>query len=223
MSLKILVVEDEVVLRENLRELLEMESYNVKTAGNGMEGLNMLESFIPDLILCDIKMVEMDGYEFIRRIRDINTFRNIPFIYLSAKVEREDIRLGMNLGADDYLLKPFRRADLLTAIEMRLKRKEELQSALLEKIAEKTRKEDEDREKFFTLIQALTKMEKKIVMAIAEGLTTNEIAAKFFISAKTVENHRYNIARKLNLQGANSVLSFALRNREHFMRSLSAA
>lgn len=223
MAIKILIVEDEQVLRENLCELLSMEGYEIRSAGNGIEGLKVLSNFIPDLILCDIKMSDMDGYEFIKSLRQSSVFVNIPFIYLSAKVEREDIRLGMNLGADDYLLKPFKRSDLLSAIDMRLKRKHELESGVREMYEEQNRKIKEEKEKFIQQIQALTKMEKKIVAAIADGLTTNEIAERFFISAKTVENHRYNIARKLNLQGANSVLAFALIHRNYFSSATEAA
>ncbi len=167
-------------------------------------------------------MVEMDGYEFIKALRNSPAFTNIPFIYLSAKVEKDDIRLGMNLGADDYLLKPFKRADLLAAIEMRLKRKSELEVGVSGKQLEASRRSEEERAQFSLLIQSLTKMERKVVMAIAEGLTTNEIAERYFISAKTVENHRYNIAKKLKLQGANSVLAFALINRMHFAKSSAA-
>jgi two-component system, OmpR family, response regulator len=222
MAVKILVVEDEQVLRENLRELLEMESYEVKTAANGVEGLRALHSYLPDLILCDIKMVEMDGYEFIRSLRNSPAFTNIPFIYLSAKVEKDDIRQGMNLGADDYLLKPFKRAELLKAIEVRLRRKEEFESAVTNKQSEEKQRSEEERNQFSLLIQTLTRTERKIVMSIAEGLTTNDIAEKFFISPKTVENHRYNIAKKLKLQGANSVLAFALTNRRHFLKNSAA-
>lgn len=223
MSIKILIVEDELVLRENLCELLSMEGYEIRSAANGVEGLRVLGNFMPDLILCDIKMADMDGYEFIKSLRQSPVFVNISFIYLSAKVEREDIRLGMNLGADDYLLKPFKRSDLISAIDMRLKRKQELESRVRELYEEQNRKIREEKEKFIQQIQALTKMEKKIIAAIADGLTTNEIAERFFISSKTVENHRYNIARKLNLQGANSVLAFALIHRNYFSSATEAA
>lgn len=208
---RILLIEDEKVLRDNLRELIELNGLNIKTAANGEEALQMLSTVMPDLIICDIKMPGMSGYDVLDKVRSIPEFVAIPFIFLSAKVESEDIRTGMNLGADDYLTKPVTRHDLLSAIHSRLKRADVLRDSAYDniksRIAETINVSVADVEQ---RLDKLSRTEKKIVQLIADGRTSPEIAESLFISPKTVENHRYNISRKLGLKGAHSVLSFAL-------------
>ncbi|MBE2272492.1 MAG: hybrid sensor histidine kinase/response regulator [Anaerolinea sp.] len=119
---KILVVEDEKYLLEDIMELLQYTYFEVAGTPNGQEAIRMAQADPPDLILCDIMMPGMDGYEVLNHIRDNPITENIPFIFLSAKADRESLRQGMNMGADDYISKPFTSAELLTAINMRLKR-----------------------------------------------------------------------------------------------------
>lgn len=126
MNKKILLIEDNLEMRENTAEILELASYQVITAENGREGVKKARSLQPDLIICDIMMPEMDGYETLYLLSKNEETKNIPFIFLSAKAEKSDARKGMNLGADDYLTKPFEEMELLHAIETRLKRSEEL-------------------------------------------------------------------------------------------------
>ncbi|MDV7138428.1 response regulator [Maribacter sp. TH_r10] len=119
---KVLLIEDDPVLRENTAELLELSDYKVYTASNGKKGVNVAKEKLPDVIICDIMMPELDGYGVLEQLgKDIDT-KYIPFIFLSAKTERKDIRKGMNLGADDYLTKPFEESELISAIESRLAR-----------------------------------------------------------------------------------------------------
>ncbi|MGI8501040.1 MAG: EAL domain-containing response regulator [Hassallia sp.] len=117
---KILVIEDEKFVRENLLELLEAEDFQTVPAANGRIGLELVTSENPDLILCDMMMPEIDGYGVLATLRQNPVTATIPFIFLTAKSSRSDFRQGMNLGADDYLTKPFTRAELLSAIEGRL-------------------------------------------------------------------------------------------------------
>ena len=117
---KVLFIEDDAVLRENTAELLELLDYEVITAGNGKIGVDLAKKKFPDIIVCDIMMPEMDGYEVLRQLSEKPSTQNIPFIFLSAKTEHKDIRKGMNLGADDYLTKPFEEEELIGAIESRL-------------------------------------------------------------------------------------------------------
>ncbi|WP_081210148.1 response regulator [Salegentibacter sediminis] len=124
---KILIVEDDKILRENTRELLEMENYNVFTAENGKEGMDAAKRLKPDLIISDILMPVMDGYQLLKNLIQDRETREIPVIFLSAKSEAEDIRTGMNMGADDYLTKPFHERDLLLAIRTRLAKREKFQ------------------------------------------------------------------------------------------------
>ena len=119
---KVLLIEDDSVLRENTAELLELSDYEVVTASNGKKGVKAAKIYLPDVIVCDIMMPELDGYGVLEKLSKIESTMHIPFIFLSAKTEKEDIRKGMNLGADDYLTKPFEEKDLINAIESRLAR-----------------------------------------------------------------------------------------------------
>ncbi|MFN4762400.1 response regulator [Gillisia sp. Q332] len=117
---KILLIEDDVTVRENTAELLELSGYEVITASNGKQGVEKAHECNPDIIVCDIMMPEMDGYGVLQELsKELQTV-NVPFIFLSAKTEHKDIRKGMDLGADDYLTKPFEEEDLLSALESRL-------------------------------------------------------------------------------------------------------
>jgi diguanylate cyclase len=117
---KILVIEDEELVRNNILEILDTVDFRVIGASNGGIGVQMAQEHLPDLILCDVMMPELDGYEVLAALRKNPVTATIPFIFLTAKGDKTDIRQGMNLGADDYLTKPFRRKELLGAIEARL-------------------------------------------------------------------------------------------------------
>ena len=119
---KVLLIEDDSVLRENTAELLELLDYEVVTASNGKKGVKAAKTHLPNVIVCDIMMPELDGYGVLKKLGKDKSTMHIPFIFLSAKTEKEDIRKGMNLGADDYLTKPFEENDLINAIESRLAR-----------------------------------------------------------------------------------------------------
>ncbi len=117
---KILLIEDDTVLRENTAELLELSDFKVTTASDGKQGLKAAKTNSPDIIICDIMMPELDGYEVLASLSKNDKTKYIPFIFLSAKTEHEDIRKGMNLGADDYITKPFTEDELVSAINSRL-------------------------------------------------------------------------------------------------------
>jgi two-component system, sensor histidine kinase and response regulator len=117
---KILVIEDEMNVRENIVELLESEDFEVFSAKDGFEGIFLAQAHSPELILCDVTMPELDGYGVLSNLRKDPDIAITPFIFLTAKAASEEIRQGMNLGADDYLTKPFSRQELLTTIKARL-------------------------------------------------------------------------------------------------------
>ena len=117
---KILVIEDERNVRENIVELLEAESFEVFSAKDGFEGIFLAQVHSPELILCDVNMPELDGYGVLNTLRKDPEIAITPFIFLTAKAASEEIRQGMNLGADDYLTKPFSRQELLATIKARL-------------------------------------------------------------------------------------------------------
>ncbi|BDD01493.1 response regulator [Persicobacter psychrovividus] len=120
---KILVVEDEHHIRENLVDFLTFKKYQVAGAANGIEGLELYDSFKPDLVICDVMMPQMDGYEFLNVLRNEKKHHHIPFLFLTAKASRQDFREGMNAGADDFITKPFTFQEVEEAIESRMNQK----------------------------------------------------------------------------------------------------
>jgi CRP/FNR family transcriptional regulator, polysaccharide utilization system transcription regulator len=121
----VLVINDTKELRQNIVELLTLSGYNTLTAENGKKGLEVLSKHEPDLILCAVAMPKLDGYGVLRAVQNIPGMTNVPFIFLGSKTENKDSRKGMNLGADDYLIKPLNE-DLLEVISMRLKKREQI-------------------------------------------------------------------------------------------------
>ncbi|MBS1618837.1 MAG: response regulator, partial [Bacteroidetes bacterium] len=119
---KILLIEDNADVRENTAEILELAKFQVVTAANGKIGVDMAIKEKPDLIICDIMMPELDGYGVLHMLGRQTETASIPFIFLTAKTERADIRKGMEMGADDYLTKPFDDIELLNAIETRFRK-----------------------------------------------------------------------------------------------------
>jgi DNA-binding response OmpR family regulator len=128
MNKTILVIEDNNDIRENTAEILELAGYNTFTAENGKKAVEIALKELPSLIVCDIMMPELDGYGVLHLLKKNKLTENIPFIFLTAKTERSDMRKGMEMGADDYITKPFDDIELLNAIEMRLRKFEVLQS-----------------------------------------------------------------------------------------------
>ena len=130
----ILIVEDEYQLLEDICELLSFEGYATLTAHNGQEGVALAQMHVPDLIVSDVMMPMLDGYEMLRALRADPRTARIPLIFLTARTEREDIRYGMDLGADDYLIKPFTYEELLNAVHARLSRQDVLVRDVEEKV-----------------------------------------------------------------------------------------
>ncbi|HMO31382.1 MAG TPA: response regulator [Lacibacter sp.] len=126
----ILLIEDNADIRENTSEILELAGYKVFTAENGKLGLEQAMAHKPDLIICDIMMPVLDGYGVLHVLQKNDELRFVPFIFLSAKSERTDLRKGMEMGADDYITKPFTETELLSAIESRLRKTEMLQQEM---------------------------------------------------------------------------------------------
>jgi DNA-binding LytR/AlgR family response regulator len=124
--MKILLIEDDKNIRSNIKYVLEASNYKVFSAEDGKEGIQLAKEVIPDLVICDILMPVLDGYQVKNELSADPKTASIPFIFLSAKSKKCDVRAGMNLGADDYLTKPFKTEDLLNAVEVRLSRTAEL-------------------------------------------------------------------------------------------------
>jgi len=153
---KILVIEDDEDVRQNISTLLEEENFLVVTANNGKIGIDKAKEFLPDLIICDILMPEASGYDVLDELSKSQLTRSVPFIFLTAKVDRGDIRHGMELGADDYLFKPFKAEELLKAIQSRLKKHESIIADFIEDKSSnpkrgKNKKYDPDEKLFLTV------------------------------------------------------------------------
>lgn len=130
----VLLIEDDTALRENTAELLELSDYNVITSPNGKIGITKAKEEKPDIIVCDIMMPEVDGYGVLEALSHDTNTNQIPFIFVSAKTEHKEIRKGMDLGADDYLTKPFEEDELLSAIESRLAKAQIISKILQEQV-----------------------------------------------------------------------------------------
>jgi DNA-binding LytR/AlgR family response regulator len=136
----ILVIEDDDSVRENICTLLKEEGYQVFSASNGKDGIEITKKELPCLIICDILMPQLSGYEVLEELSRGKKTKTIPFIYLTARVEREDIRKGMQLGADDYLFKPFKAHELLDAISIRLNKRDVIIASNLKNKASQKKK-----------------------------------------------------------------------------------
>lgn len=182
MNQKILVIEDNREMLENISDILKLASYDVIGASNGKEGIQLAQSSSPDLILCDIVMPEHDGYEVLHILNKNKKTSDIPFIFLSAKAEKSDFRTGMNLGADDYLVKPFDGHELLTVIEKSIQKNHMLKTSFRDTVWGQGFIEFKDREskelsKLIKGKQKRTFYKKEIIYN--EGDTAHDI---FFIS-----------------------------------------
>ena len=190
--MKILVVEDEPEMRRNLATVLRMENFEPITANDGQAGLHLIHQEIPDLILCDVMMPEMDGYELLAALRREPRTAAVPFIFLTAKGEKPDIRAGMRLGADDYLTKPVARCDLLDAIRSRLARA--IQQAV------PNFKPDFSSPKPLVTRLKLSPRVAEALLWVAQGKTNPEIARIIDCSESTVKKHVLKIFSQLNVE-----------------------
>jgi DNA-binding NarL/FixJ family response regulator len=189
---KILVIEDEPEMRRNLTTILRLERFNPLAAPNGRAGVQLAKREMPDLILCDVMMPELDGYGVIAALRADPETVAIPFIFLTAKGEKPDIRAGMNLGADDYLTKPVAKPDLLAAIRSRLARA--VQQAVPEF------KPNFDSAKPLEAVLGLTPRVAETLLWLAQGKTNSEIATILGNSESTVKKHVLEIFEKLGVE-----------------------
>lgn len=127
---KVLIIDDDESIRESTQTLLEVVGYEVKVAEDGAKGIKLALEFIPDIIICDIAMPIMDGYSVLNELGKNSKTSSIPFIFLTAKIEMSDLKQGMQLGADDYICKPFTSSELMKSIEIRLEKKNKLRESL---------------------------------------------------------------------------------------------
>ncbi|MBE7498010.1 MAG: response regulator transcription factor [Verrucomicrobiaceae bacterium] len=198
--MKILVIEDEALTRDNIALILRMEGYETCTAADGRQGIAAALETRPDLILCDITMPDADGHTVLAQVRAHETTRSTPFIFLTARGDRADLRHGMNLGADDYLTKPASASEILAAIRARLER---------ENLRERGFAPDFSSPEPLQQL-GITQREAEVLLWIAQGKSNGEIGAILGATENTVKKHVQHIFGKLGLESRNAAMVLAL-------------
>ncbi len=203
MKRRILLIEDHAQMRENMSLLLELNDYDVTTAEDGRVGLEKALAAPPDVILCDVMMPHLDGFGVLAAVRADPDLSGIPFLFLTAKGEKQDLRTGMNLGADDYLTKPVAEVDLLAALEARFQR--------LSALRQKQSTFNPDFSDPAPLLRlGLTDREAEVLLWVAQGKSSPDIAAILGISEATAKKHVCNILAKLGCETRSAATLLAL-------------
>lgn len=201
---KLLLIDDDPNLILLVKDYLEFRGYEVITANNGVQALKVLEDFLPDLIICDIMMPEMDGYALVEQVRKDARTAWIPVIYLSAKGQTQDRVQGLNVGADVYMVKPFEPEELVAQVESSLRQLKRFNKA-------KRSVSPELSERFQVPADVeLTRTETKVVQLVAQGLANREIAEQLNVSQRTIESHVSNMLNKTRLNNRTELARWAI-------------
>lgn len=199
---RILVIEDQAPLRRNLALMLELEGYEVLTAENGTRGIALALAEAPALVVCDIMLPEKDGHFVLQTLRADPRTATTPFIFLTARGAAADLRIGMNFGADDYLVKPVQSADLLASIQARLARAQAVE-ARIQSAGTGDGGFAPDFSSALPLKNAfgLTGREAETLLWAAQGKSNGAIATILGMSEKTVKQHLGAVFQKLGVEG----------------------
>ena len=226
---KILVVDDDLTLRKVLQNSLEQKGYQVVTVGSGKDALAMFDRDVPDIIISDVSMPEMNGFEFCRQLRSQPSGKLIPFIFLSAKNELNDRVRGHSIGADSYISKPFEMKELLANIEALIERSRRVHAEiihLIEQLANPQFKNLSNQHNTWEIQTntaanttavptsdpeplPLTPAEERVFWETIQGYTNKQISERLFISPRTVQTHLSSILNKLNLSNRTQLVRFA--------------
>ena len=205
---KILVVDDDITLRAALARHLVDRGFLVEDAASGVEALAIFEKEPPDLVVSDVMMPEMDGFEFCRKIRASRSGQLVPFIFLSSLGEIDNRILGHNMGADDYLVKPFQPRELIAKIEGLLERSHRIHIEIYRLIQQLGDRSDPSPGENPAPLP-LTPAEEKVFWEVIQGFTNKQIGDHLFISPRTVQTHLSNILSKLALENRSQLIRFA--------------
>ncbi len=212
---QILLVDDDKILRDNLQEYLEAMGYQVTGVSEPQTAINLLVTQPPDLIISDVMMPAMNGLDFCRQVRAIPSGQLIPFIFLSGKDELEDRIRGHEMGADDYMTKPFVLRELLVKIEAQLERSRRIHTEIvrmMQQISSPTTVQSAPLGIETTRTPEplpLTPAEERVFWEVIQGFTNKQISDRLFISPRTVQSHLSNILSKLNLENRAQLVRFA--------------
>lgn len=204
---KLLLIDDDPNLILLVKDYLEFRGYEVVTAENGREALEVLEQQTPDMIICDVMMPEMDGYSLVSTIRSDPKTSWIPVLFLSAKGQSQDRVKGLNIGADVYMVKPFEPEELVAQVESSLKQASRL-------IQHKDSKGGESSSKMMQVPfdVELTPTELRVVQFVARGMANREIAGELNVSQRTIESHVSNMLGKTGLHNRTELARWTLEN-----------
>lgn len=196
------MIDDDAMMRRQITALLAAEGYGTVEARNGREGVALAAKEKPDLVLCDITMPEMNGHRVLEAVRADPAIAHLPFIFLTGWGEKEDLRTGMNLGADDYLVKPVEPAELLAAVKTRLKRHQSAGRGTTPLAAATP--------EALQAALALTPREAEILSWVVQGKTNPEIGIILGIQLTTVKKHLESTFAKLGVENRTGAVTLAL-------------
>lgn len=203
-SKQLLLIDDDPNLILLVKDYLEFRGYEVITAENGREALDILGQQLPDMIICDVMMPEMDGYAFVEQIRQDSRTSWIPVMFLSAKGQSQDRIKGLNTGADVYMVKPFEPEELVAQVESSLKH-----TGRLLRYTTKSSFDESTRIQVPQNVE-LTPTETKVVQLVAQGMSNKEIADKLSVSQRTIESHVSNMLNKTSLHNRTELARWAI-------------
>jgi DNA-binding NarL/FixJ family response regulator len=203
---RLLLIDDDPNLVVLVKDYLELRGYVVEAAKNGRDALRLLEKGLPNLIICDVMMPEMDGYTFVKQVRENPQTSWLPILFLSAKGQMQDRVTGLSKGADVYMVKPFEPDELVAQIEASLKqaaRMRQVQGVELETGVSLQVPFDVE----------LTPTEQKVIQAVARGMANRDIAKDLSVSQRTVESHVSNMLGKTGLKNRTELARWAIEKR----------
>ena len=206
---KILIVDDDSTLRAALTRYLKDRGFIVRNAASGTEGFHSFTEDPPDLIVSDVVMPEMDGFELCSKVRDTGPGQIVPFIFLSGRCDLEDRIQGHSIGADDYLVKPFHPRELIAKIEAQLARASRINSEIERALKQPAMTQPVSRPQ---TPLPLTPAEEKVFWEVIQGYTNKKIGDRLFISPRTVQTHLSNILSKLSLENRSQLIRYAFEN-----------
>ena len=197
------MIDDDTKMRQHMAALLGAEGYQTVEARNGREGVELAKREKPALVICDITMPEMNGHRVLESLRGDATTAHLPFIFLTGWGEREDLRTGMNLGADDYLVKPVEPSELLTTVAARLRRRRQSGAGRPASVADAT-------PEALAPALGLTPREAELLSWVVQGKTNPEIGIILGIQLTTVKKHLESIFAKLGVENRTAAVTLAL-------------
>ncbi|MEM9245471.1 MAG: response regulator transcription factor [Cyanobacteria bacterium P01_F01_bin.153] len=201
----ILIIDDDPNLILLVKDYLEFHGYVVTTASNGLEALKILDDMVPDMIICDVMMPEMDGYSLVKSVRQNPKTNWIPVLFLSAKGQSQDRVRGLTTGADIYMVKPFEPEELVAQVESSLRQ--------ASRLIRYSKKGDSAQEFSVPSSVELTPTELKVVQLVARGMANKEIAETMKVSQRTVESHVSNMLGKTGLSNRTELARWVMETR----------